>query len=189
MLAAQTAEFGLGGLASTAASAAYAAPAAVATSSVLDYVSLGTQVYSMVGDAYTARAQAQYNKSVAEYNAAAAKAAERAARIRGEQEIRNIRRVASDVEGTQRAMMAARGLTLTSGSSQRIVDQTRELSQEDVRSASYNAEMDAYRNRLQSLEYETAAKYISPSKTFTSTLISGALPVAEKWYRRSKGVF
>jgi hypothetical protein len=139
--------------------------------------------FGAVGQAKAANAQADYNASVAENNAKTATYQAEEAQRRGEEDVINQNRKTAQLRGEQRATMAARGLDLTYGTPQSLIDQTDYFGQVDANTLRDNAAKEAYGKRVESSNYTASASAARASKT--NPLFAGltaALPmVAAKW--------
>jgi hypothetical protein len=133
--------------------------------------------YSVEQQNRTNRAIAYNNKVMNEY---AAQDAER----RGEKEAQDVRRKADGLKGTQRAMLAARGLDLGVGTAAEVVDQTDYLSILDQATARDNARKEAWQHRVAGAQGMAAAS-VQASQNYQqgfSTLLTNGQTVAKRWY-------
>jgi hypothetical protein len=162
------------GAAALGMSAALGAPAALA---------LGSMAGASVMSAAATYQQGQVQKQIAQNNAVMSEYAAQDAQRRGEEDAMAIQRRASQLSGTQRAVMAGRGLDLETGTAADILDQTDFFAQQDVNTARYNAARDAwsYRARGQQGLYEGRAAARNASMQAAGTLLGTAGSVADKW--------
>jgi len=139
--------------------------------------------FGAYGQAKAANAQADYNASVADNNAKMATYQAEDAQRRGEEEAINKNRQTAQLRGEQRATMAARGLDLTYGTPQSLIDQTDYFGQVDTNTLRDNAAREAFARRTDASNYTASASAARASKT--SPVFAGltaALPmVAAKW--------
>lgn len=130
--------------------------------------------------------QADYNAAVARNNAKLAEYQAEDAQVRGEQEaVANQRRTLA-LRGNQRATMAARGLDLTAGTPQSLIDQTDYFSQVDEGTIRLNADKESYTKRVQGQNATTEAQAFESSKRSpllagATSLLSSASAVDSKW--------
>lgn len=145
-------------------------------------ISAGTAAYSMDQQGKAQKAVARNNQVMAEYAA-------QDAHKRGEQEAADLRRRAEALKGTQRNLMASRGLDLESGTAAELQDQTDYFSALDQGTARTNAA-----NEAQSLRYQGAlgmavgeAQAEQARVGAYSTLLAAGSQVAGKWYTGTAG--
>lgn len=132
-----------------------------------------------------ARNQAKANQQVAQNNAAIAEMQAQDAEIRGEKAAQQVRRNTSQMVGTQRAVMAARGLDLAEGTPADIIDQTDFFGQVDEQTTRNNAKKEAWNARAQKVGYNIEAAANNPNTAFTTSLLGSAGSVASAWSTRS----
>lgn len=139
--------------------------------------------FGAYGQAKAANAQADYNASVADNNAKTATYQAEEAQRRGEEDAINQNRKTAQLRGEQRATMAARGLDLTYGTPQSLIDQTDYFGQVDANTLRDNAGKEAYGKRVESSNYTASASAARASKTNAVFAgLTAALPmVAAKW--------
>jgi hypothetical protein len=127
--------------------------------------------------------QGQVQKQVARNNATMAEYAAQDAERRGELEAQAVQRKASQLKGTQRAMMAARGLDLGVGTPAEILDQTDFFGETDVATTRYNASREAWSNRAQGQDMMQQGKWAARNANMQafSTLLGTAGSVSGKW--------
>lgn len=140
--------------------------------------STALSAYSAYSQQRTAAKVASNNARVAEYQA---QDAER----RGEQQAQEIARKASQLQGTQRATMASRGLDLTSGTPADLIEQTDFFASIDQATARTNARKEAWGKRAMGANYSAEASSYSPLMSAGSSLLGGATSVADRWMRYS----
>lgn len=128
-----------------------------------------------------AKAMGRNNQIMAEY------AAQDALR-RGDAEAAAVQRRASQVQGAQRAALAAKGLDINAGTAGELQDQTDFFSQVDQSTARTNAARDAWSARVQGANARAqgdAAARQGTTGAFATLLGTGA-QVADKWATWSK---
>lgn len=128
-----------------------------------------------------AKAMGRNNQIMAEY------AAQDALR-RGDAEAAAVQRRASQVQGAQRAALAAKGLDINAGTAGELQDQTDFFSQVDQSTARTNAARDAWSARVQGANARAqgdAAARQGNTAAFATLLGTGA-QVADKWATWSK---
>lgn len=184
---------GLGvGTAATTAGVAGATATAAATSSLTGLTamqgismaaSLAGTGMSIAGQAQQAAIQSKIaanNAKVSEYQAQSALAA-------GERDAQAVARKGSQLEGAQRARMAASGLDISDGTPAALLDQTNFFTQQDVATTRDNAKKAAWAAQAQASGYQAQAGY-SPLLASSGSMLTGAGQVADKWYTYTKGV-
>lgn len=127
--------------------------------------------------------QGQVAKQMANYNATMAEYAAQDAQRRGEQEAQSIQRKAAGLKGTQRAMMASRGLDLGTGTPAEILDQTDFFAETDVATARGNAAREAWTMRAKGDQERFGGRMAARNANMQafSTLLGTAGSVAGKW--------
>ncbi len=139
--------------------------------------------------AYGAYQQGQVAKQVGRNNQVMAEYAAQDAQKRGELDAQEIRRKSAQLKGTQRNMMAARGLDLGVGTAADTLEQTDFFAEADANTARYNAGREAWsmrqQGRMSAYEGRMAARNANLSAF--STLLGTGGTVADKWRMYSKG--
>jgi hypothetical protein len=198
-----------GASAATAAASASAAFAAAAGSTVtagmtgFQMASLAATAIGAVASGYgmyrSSQAQkqageaqsqvAKNNAKISEWNARGALAAGNDAELQN-------RRKYAQMEGSQRASLASRGLDLGEGSPLAILDDTQLIGEIDSDRIRFNAQQDAWGYRAQGTSYQAqanmssaAAHNESPWLSGGSSLLTSATSVADKWYRYRRGLY
>lgn len=127
--------------------------------------------------------QGQVAKQVGRNNQIMAEYAAQDALRRGELDAQSVRRKADALKGTQRSLMAAKGLDLTSGTPAELIDQTDFFGEMDQNTARFNAKKDAWSSRYQGTlaraEGNAAARQANIGAF--STILGTASQVADKW--------
>lgn len=153
-------------------------------------MSVASTAFSVIGAMNEAQAkndQASYNAAIARNNAKTAEIQAQDAQTRGEEEATAAARKAASLRGSQRATMAARGLDLSAGTPQSLVDQTDYFSQVDQNTIRNNADKESWAKRVQAQNSTMEAKSFEASKRSplaagaTSLLSSAASSVNPKW--------
>lgn len=127
--------------------------------------------------------QGQVAKQVGRNNATMAEYAAQDAQRRGEEQVQAVQRKASQLKGTQRSMMAARGLDLGVGTAADIVDSTDFFADQDVATTRYNASREAWSARAQGQDMLMQGRYAARNANMQAagTLLGAAGSVAGKW--------
>lgn len=145
-----------------------------------------TAIAGTVG-AVGAYQQGQVAKQVGRNNQIMAEYAAADAQRRGELEAQNIRRKTAQLKGTQRNMMAARGLDLGAGTPADLIDQTDFFGEQDAQTARFNAGREAWQYRQQGKQAAFQGRMDARNANMSafSTLLGTAGSVSDKWYRYS----
>lgn len=154
----------------------------------LAYIAIASSVVAGGTSAYASMQQGQVAKDVAKNNAKMAEYAAQDAVRRGELEAQALSRKGSQLQGTQRALMASRGLDLSFGTPADIIDQTSFFTETDVNTARYNARRDAWAYRAQGdvMRAEGSAAARNANLQATSTLLDTASSVSSMWGKTRK---
>jgi hypothetical protein len=162
-----------------------AAPAGMST---LAAASMAAGVGAGVLGAAGAYQQGQAAKAMGRNNQIMAEYAAQDALRRGDAEAAAVQRRASQVQGAQRAALAAKGLDINAGTAGELQDQTDFFSQVDQSTARTNAARDAWSARVQGANARAqgdAAARQGTTGAFATLLGTGA-QVADKWATWSK---
>lgn len=135
--------------------------------------------------ATSAYQQAQFSKEMANYNAGIAEMNAQDALRRGDEEAMKVGRQGRQLGGTQRAVMAARGVDIGEGTAADILDQTDFFTISDQNTVRNNAAKEAWNARAQGRGSRMQADSISPFMSAAGSLLGSAGSVADKWYRYS----
>lgn len=165
--------------------AASSASAAIGSMGWMQGISLGTTVLGGITSANAARQEGAIAQQVANNNATIMEYQATDAKRRADEEAIAIRRKASQLSGTQRAAMAARGLDLTGGTPAQLLGETDFFGEQDVQTARYNGEVEAWGKRASASNTRAggaAAAAAGRTQAFSTLLTTGG-SVAEKWYR------
>lgn len=127
--------------------------------------------------------QAQFSKEMANYNAGLAEMNAQDALRRGNEDAMKVGRQGRQLGGTQRAVMAARGIDIGEGTAADILDQTDFFSISDQNTVRNNAAREAWNYRSRGAVDKTQADSISPFMSAAGSLLGSAGSVADKWYR------
>lgn len=134
-----------------------------------------------------------YQAKVEKNNATVAEWQAQDAEKRGQDEAMRARRANSQLQGQQRATMAASGLDLNQGSALALLDDTEYFGQVDQQTIANNTSREAWalRNRARNHEaqgqlYASGARNIKPGEAAGASLLSSASSVASKWGNYSK---
>lgn len=167
-------------------SAGAAAGGAAAGLSAWQLANLALSGTSTLVGAQAAGNQAAYAKGIAQNNAIEAERAAADARARGEEDVQDVRRRASMLQGSQRAAMAARGLDLGEGTAADILAQTEFFSSIDQATARDNARRQARGYTSQANNFSAQARASSPSGARNVSLLGGAVGLSDKWMQYTR---
>jgi len=151
-------------------------------------IGLASTVLGGVMSANAASQQGRVAQQVANNNATIAEYQATDAKRRSDEEAMAVRRKASSLAGTQRAVMAARGLDLTGGTPAQLLGETDFFGEQDQQTARYNGAVEAWGKRAQAgnMRAEGAAAASAGRTQAFSTLLTTAGSVGDKWYRYKK---
>lgn len=140
---------------------------------------------SVASAAAAAKGQYDQNKfqsGVAKNNATMAERQARDAERRGEEEAQRINRQTSQLKGSQRASLAARGLDLGAGTPGDLIDQTDFFGATDAAMARTNGRTEAWMRRGQGANFSAEAANSNATQAAGLSLLGSAGNVAGKWY-------
>ena len=193
--AAGTAAAGTAAAGTAAAGTTAAATTAAATGLTnMQMLQLGLSAGSGIMQFVGARNQASAMEQVARNNQTMAEYAAADAQRRGEEDAQAVQRRAAQLRGTQRSMMAARGLDLASGTPAELIDQTDFFAEQDTATARMNARREGWAIRADAANQSYAARQQASGMRLSGagSLLGSAMSVADKWttYRKpvAKGV-
>ena len=162
------------------------------------YAALATQLFGLAGQVagsfYSARSQktqARLQADLAEHNARMAEMGARQALFSGQRQAAARSLQAGQLLSAQKAAQAASGVDLSVGSTAELRAGTEIFKEADVNQIEANALMQAWGYRTQAADYRTQAWMArasspSPSLAAGATLLTGAVSVADSWYRLQK---
>ena len=176
---------GAGAAASAGAAAAGAGAAAAGGLTGMQTLSLLGQIGSGVMSFVSAQNQASAMEQVARNNQKMAEYQAQDAQRRGEEEAQAAQRRARGLLGTQRSMMAARGLDLTSGTPAELQMQTEMFGEQDVATSRLNAAREAWAVRADAANQSANARIQARAMRMggVTSLIGAGGAVADKWMR------
>lgn len=162
----------------------------------------GMQIAGTVAGAYGAYNQSKAAKksgevqaAVARNNAAYSESQARDAIRRGQVTENDVRRRTAQLEGSQRARLAANGIDLGEGSALNILLDTEYFGENDALNVRDNASSEAGWFRTQASKQRSNADLLqaradseNPTSAAATTLLTGAGNVADSWYK-NKGNF
>lgn len=147
------------------------------------------QVIGTAVSVYSSSEQARYNKEVAQNNATVAEYQAADAIERGELEEKQSRLRTKGLIGKQKSAIAGSGFTLDeSGSAGDVISDTAAFGEEDVLAIRSNAAREAWSYRVQGANAQAQGQLAvaeGQSKS-TSSVVSGAGSVSDKWYKWRK---
>lgn len=138
-----------------------------------------------------AYAQAEATKAQAKYNEQQARSAEMMAKMqaddaleRGDSEAARVRKQGKQVVGAQRAMMAAQGLDLSSGTAQDLQTESYLTSADDALRVKNNAYREAWGYKAEGANKRAQARMESIGAKYSarSTLLTGGMQAAAYGY-------
>lgn len=148
-----------------------------------------TSTFGAYGQSQAQKASLQYQASVDRNNAQLMEWEAQDAIARGEKAWQKHRLDTANLKGTQRAVMASRGVDLGEGTPARILTDTDFLSALDGAAIRRNAGREAYTARAKGDQFTAdanAAQYgadnTHPALAATGTLLNGVSTVASNWY-------
>lgn len=161
----------------------------------------GMQIAGTVAGAYGAykqskatKASLEYQASVARNNAEYSESQARDAIRRGQVAENDVRRRTAQLEGSQRARLAANGIDLGEGSALNILLDTSYFGELDALNVRDNSAREAAGFRTQRSNQSSNASLLDaragmedPFGAATTTLLTGAGAVADSWYRSKYG--
>jgi hypothetical protein len=188
------------GAASTASAGAATTTAPAAGAGYAGYAALGAQAFGSLASAYGAYSKSSGNQSALEYQAVVAdnnaKMAEWQAEDALKRGVTNVNQhqlKVSQLEGTQRASLASRGIDLGQGSALDILSDTSFMGKIDANTIQDNAAKEAWAYRTQAASASSnaallnaQASAVNPGSDAMSSLLTGAGGVAKTWYTLSK---
>jgi len=131
----------------------------------------------------------EFQSMVAKRNADIAEMQAADAMLRGQKDEQAVRQGGANVESSQRASFAARGLDLTEGSPLNILTDTRYLTARDVATTRDNTNKEVWALKNQAQNYTMNGQLLqyradleSPMAEAGGTLLTGAGKVAGSWY-------
>lgn len=151
--------------------------------STMQAATLALSAGSAVAGAAGAYQQAQFSKEMANYNAGIAEMNAQDAIRRGNEEAMKVGRQGRQLGGTQRAVMAARGIDVGEGTAADILDQTDFFSLSDQNTVRNNAAREAWNYRARGAVDQAQADSTSPFMMAGASLLGSAGSVADRWYR------
>lgn len=187
-----------------AASAASTTTAPSAGAGYAGYAAVGAQAFGSLASAYGAfskssgsQAAYEYQAVVADNNAKMAEWQAQDALKRGVTAVNQHQLKVSQLQGTQRASMASRGIDLGQGSALDILTDTAFMGKIDANTIQDNAVKEAWAYRTQAAGANSNANLlrmqagsINPGADAVGSLLTGATGVAKTWYSLSqKGAF
>lgn len=131
--------------------------------------------------AYSAYSKASIEKTVAQNNAQLVEWQAQAALKRGAQQEQQHRMKTAALKGTQRAAMAAAGLSLTEGSPLEILTSTDYMGEIDALRIRENAAQDAWAARAGGAGYAAQASSTNPAMSAATSLLTNADSVSTWW--------
>ena len=163
-----------------------AASTAAAGMTAMQGISLAASVAGTGLSAISAMNAASMQQGIARNNAATAAEQAKSILASGERDAQTVQRRGSQMEGAQRARMAANGLDITSGTPADLIDQTDFFTAQDVATTRNNAKKGAWNAQAQAAGYSAQANGYSPLTAGATSLLGGAGQVADKWYQYNR---
>ncbi len=157
---------------------------------LLAVASAATSAYGAYNQAKAQQQSMNYQAQVNDRNAKVAEFQAQDAEARGQKESQIARQRASAMMGAQRASLAARGMDLTGGSAQGLLDDTQYFGELDHETIANNTAKEAWSIRARKDDYTAAAAMnragasnISPGLSLATSLVNSGASVANRWYR------
>lgn len=121
--------------------------------------------------------QGEYQKSMFEMNARLAGVNAEDALARGNEQASRMRSKGKSIEASQRAALAAQGISVEDGSAAETLAQTKMFSELDVMTIKNNAWREAWGYKNQAIEYESRSRFASRGARTESqaSLLTGGL--------------
>lgn len=155
-----------------------------------DALGLGLSTLGAMSGSSANRSAYKADATTARMNAIMADRRAEDALERGKLEADRYRRDMRQTKGSARASMAASGVDLGYGTPLDIFAGLEAIEAEDMANIEYNAEMEAWDERMNALNYRNSAEMSrmqadaeNPALAGFSTLLSGAGQVADSWYK------
>lgn len=162
------------------------------------YAGLATQLFGLAGQvagsfysAKSQRTQADLQAYLAQHNARMSELAAKQSLAAGQKRAGQRSLQAGYAISQQKAQQAAAGVDLSVGSAAELRAGTEIFKEADVNQIEANALMQAWGYRTQAADYRTQAGMArasspSPALAAGATLLTGAVSVADSWYRLKK---
>lgn len=154
----------------------------------IPYVMAAMAAYGAYSSAASQKAQAGYQAKVAENNANIAELQAQDAKARGDKASFDVRRKYAALMGTQRASLAARGLDITDGSANAILQDTAYFGAYDENTTRANAAREAWGYRVRAAGMQSDASAYSATADAINPLLSGGLAGAGTWFSSAQSV-
>lgn len=118
-----------------------------------------SEISGSVMDSAAIGSSGKMRQQAAEFNARMAQLQAKESLRQGREQSKEIKRAAAKVKGAQRAGYASQGVLVDSGSAADVVEETTELSTEDVMNVNNNAWRQAFGFDVESMNYRFGADY------------------------------
>lgn len=148
--------------------------------------------YSAYAQSRGAREQASYQKAVNANNAVMSEYAAADAEKRGEEAVKDQARQITSFRSNQQAVLASRGLDITTGSPLDILESSAYYGGVDQARTRENAQREAWGYRVEGQNYTGASAMYgaqrdanSPLLATTTSLLNSGANVAQSWIRRT----
>lgn len=129
------------------------------------------------------KAQGEYQKTVADFNAQLSELQSKDAIDRGGKEAAQVKEQAKQMIGSQRAIMAASGVVVDSGSAAEVQADTQKMATQDAVTIRNNAAREAWGYKTQALNYTTQGNMQNAAAKMNAgnTLLTGGLNAASSF--------
>lgn len=146
----------------------------------------GVNAYSQ---ASALESEGNYQRSVADINARFAEMNAEDSIRRGEKDALDLKKQAKRLIGSQRVALAAQGVSLDSGISLDLQEDTAAQSAEDVMTIRNNAWREAWGYRTQAAGYQSQGEFaqLSARNKSRNTLVTGGLQAAQTYSSQNNG--
>lgn len=161
----------------------------------LTAITLGSAVFggiSSFSQSSAARDQANYQAAVQRNNEIISEQRAQTVERKGREEERLHRRQVAQLKGRQLVSLAGSGVDVTTGDSVDLLAETAELGERDAHKIRENTQQAAYDERLNALSFRNEARLYdakaaneNPLLAGTTSLLTGAAPIASKWFSKS----
>lgn len=154
-----------------------------ANANTLAQVDLYTKAAGTIAQTVGSFANARYEKQTNRVNAQIAEMQAQDAIQRGKSDEAKHRAKVQQTKSSQRASFAANGVALDEGSPLAVLVSTDYVGEVDAATIRENASREAWGHSVKASNYRAAADASNPYLAGSSTLLTGAGTVADKWYQ------
>jgi hypothetical protein len=143
-------------------------------------ISGGSALVGGINQASALRAQGDYAKSVADFNSELSDIQEKDAIDRGDKEANDISKEGNQLIGSQRASIAAQGISVDTGSAEEIQTDTRRQANMNAITRRNNARREAWGFKVQAQNYTSQGQFaqMSSNNQASASILQGGLQFA-----------